>query len=172
MQITGKLLLNSAESILKDRRNEQKNQSVSDRDLSAKKAGSEEIQSSIEARILKLQSALTQIQSEYTREQTRMSFLEENPQAINKELKFNNSILFPELDHEMDSQALKTNVAGSMEKLMKMLKETQVEMENIYALNFHAQAQNPESISIPSGLSGSAVRDIDPQRVAKLTRNE
>ncbi|MDH5656861.1 MAG: hypothetical protein OEZ34_13190 [Spirochaetia bacterium] len=170
MQITGKLLLNSAEGILKDRKQENseiKNSKSSDQ--SSKTVSSAGIgQTTIESRLLDLQNSISEIQNQYSREQTRYSYLTESPDEINENLKFNEKPLFPEYNQEFNPENAKIYVAKSMTELMQNLKKIQIEMENIHALKFKMN-EDPAS-QAAFHVNQDAVKHLDPERVARLTR--
>ncbi|MCR9144810.1 MAG: hypothetical protein NXI24_21410 [bacterium] len=171
MQVSGKLLLNSAENILKERHKDQRPAGANAGDAAASRTGATEglNQSTMESRLLKLQANLSTIQHQYSREQARQTYLKESPQQITPELKFGDEPLFPEFQANMNLEGLQKDVSGSMEKLIRSLKSVQVEMENLYALNFDAppEARTDAAALIEQG----GLRNLDPARVAHLTRN-
>ncbi len=171
MEITGKYLLNKAESILKDRKQEaraQKSESSSRTD-SAHSSRSESVsQNALQTRLLNLQESLTNVQNDYTREQTRFAYLQEHPDQINSSLRFNDAPLFPELSQQTDLESLKQGVGEKVQSLLHTLKSIQVEMENLVALNFNAV---PRSVQEARSLTDAqAMMQLDPERVARLTR--
>lgn len=171
MQISSKHLLNSAEGILKDRRNVQKQTSgesgSSEKAAAARPTGM--TQGMIESRLLSLQDSLRDAQVRYSREQARYSYITQNPGEIDEKLTFQNEVLFPELAQGAKPQELEPKVAGAMEQLARSLKSIQVEMENLYALNFSALPRS--DVDVGALFENKGMRDLDPGRVSRLTRN-
>ena len=171
MEITGKYLLNQAESILRDRNRETRSLKNGSSDLSEARSSknSGEINPGIlESKMLHLQDSLKAVQYEYSRQQTRFAYLTDHPDQIRPSLKYDNDLLFPELSDTTNFSELKERVSGELNSLKRNLKSIQVEMENLVALNFKepmGQIFNPETI-----LDGSAMKELDPSRVARLTR--
>ncbi len=122
--------------------------------------------------ILKLQNQLRDLQASYTREQIRLDYLKNKHEEIHEDLKYEASFLFPEYKNGIDKEALTKDVSVQMQKLLHSLKSVQVEMENLYALNF--QSYNPSAIIQDVALMQSNTslhaKELDPERVAKLTR--
>jgi len=172
MQISGKMLLNSAESILRDRREEARgretgsargNETDTDGRIDALQQGI------LESRLLKLQASLGNIQNDYSREQARFTYLTAHPEQMSQSLQFNNEPLFPELKDGVDPDVLRTKVSDRLTGLVRALKSIQVEMENLYALNFNSMPSantNAETL-----ISARALKTLDPSRVARLTRD-
>jgi hypothetical protein len=171
MQVSGKLLLNSAENILKERHKEQRPAGAGTGDGKVARTGATEglNQTALESRLLKLQANLSTIQHQYSREQARQTYLAETPEQIGPELKFGDEPLFPEFQSNINLEGLQKDVSGSLEKLIRSLKSVQVEMENLYALNFDAP---PDARTDAARLmEQGGLRNLDPARVAHLTRN-
>jgi len=171
MQISSKVLLNSAEGILKERKKE----SVFDPASTETGDKSRVIDNllsvnpgEMQARLMKLQSNLGDTQDELSKEQSRQAYLQNDPQSITKSLKFNDEILFPELNNGMDVSKLKDSVSARVEMLSKNLKQIEVEMENLYALQF--QPGEPGEIDTNSLVGSKTMNQLDPSRVAKLTK--
>lgn len=174
MEITGKTLLNQAESILKDRRQDSRGAGGvrgSDGSIGRTSGRSDVSQTSMESRLLNLQSSLNQIQHDYSREQTRHTYLNNYPDRITSELRFGEEPLFPELlKDKADPSELQRKVSHNMDQLMRALKGVQVEMENLYALNFDAP---PTPIKDAATLlSNKGIKELDPSRVARLTDSQ
>ena len=169
MQISGKALLNSAESILKDRKGDTSSRSNNEGSAAVTSRPGDRLEfGSMENRVLSLQKNLGDLQNRYTREQTRQSYLNQYTNEINGDLKFQGESLFPELAQGKSLKDIQTLVAESLNQLTSQLRKTEVEMENLYALNV-------DTSSVPgidnASLSSQAVRNIDPGRVARLTRD-
>lgn len=171
MQISGKMLLNSAEGILRERRDENRggqDSGVGKSESSATLKPDGLNPDTIQVRLLNLQASLSGIQNEYSREQARHSYLSRTPEAINSSLRFNDSPLFPELETGISLREIEERVVSRLQELDRALKAVQVEMENLYALNFNAL---PQPGIEPGDLAkNQPVRALDPTRVARLTR--
>ncbi len=173
MEVTGKYLLNQAESILRDRRQDSRSQSVknSREDTARGKEKTELLkQGMFESRVMNLQDSLGRIQKEFTREQARYEYLSSNPEDINDKLMFDGEPLFPELQNHTPGsfEALKKHVEETLQRMTRDLKGTQVEMENLLALQFN----NLDGLKVSSeDLTGhEGWNNLDPERVARLTR--
>src|SRR5690606_9738387 len=92
-------------------------------------------QDTLHARLLDLQANLNRIQNDYSREQARQSYLK-LPEQIHTGLLFSDKPLFPELEAGSTLGEVQTLVDGRLSELARSLKSVQVEMENMYALNF------------------------------------
>ena len=171
MQISSKVLLNSAEGILKERKkessfdpasteSEDKNR-ISDSLLSVNPG-------ELQDRLMKLQLNLGNTQDELSKEQSRHAYLQNDPQAITASLKFNDEILFPELKNGMDAAKLQDSVSAKVEMLSKNLKQIEVEMENLYALQFNPV--ETAEMDTNSLVDSKTMNQLDPSRVAKLTK--
>jgi hypothetical protein len=171
MQITSKLLLSSAENILKDRKQENRGPVQADPGERALRSGTPVdslSQTAVENRILNLQQNLSRVQRELSREQTRHSYLVNTPGEIRDDLTFDGAPLFPELQSGLDVNNIRESVARQIENSLHTLKTMQVEMENLHALQ---STSSHEVDFTPSGLiRKEAIRNISPDRVAKLTR--
>lgn len=171
MQISSKVLLSSAQTIVRDR---QKDGRTSDSQVTAADAGTNAAgadglsQSAIEARLLNLQAALATVQRNYSREQARYSYLTELPEQVSSSLLFEGEPLFPEVAAgKNDVQDMKKHVGTALESLVRSLKSIEVEMENLYALNF---TDVDPSVNMHRISEMPPVRQLDPGRVARLTR--
>lgn len=170
MQISSKLLLNSAEGILKERRNVGKNASESGAGAEKAAADSSGVtQGMIESRLLGLQDDLREAQNQYSREQARFMYITRSPEQINQSLTYQDQPLFPEISEGQKPEDLEQKVAGAMEQLTRSLKSIQVEMENLYALNFSALPRS--DVDVGSLFENKGMRELDPGRVSKLTRD-
>ncbi len=171
MQVNSKLLLNSAENILKSRHEEgtSKKRATYNKGLDSRQVsiGSAHV-SFVESRMLKLQSELKTLQEKYSHEQMREDFLHNKPQEISSSLDHNNNSLFPEHGN-VDLKTLSNRVDTNMKQLLRNLKAVQIEMENLYALNFE-KLEN-QSLNIERWDTSFTTKDLDPQRVAYLTRS-
>ncbi|MEQ8353522.1 MAG: hypothetical protein RH862_18750 [Leptospiraceae bacterium] len=170
MQITGKALLNSAESILKDRKEDSSSRTnrAPRENATSSRPGDRLELDGMENRLLTLQKSLGELQNQYTREQTRQSYLNQFSNEVGPELQFQGEPLFPELSQGKSLKDIQTLVAESLNQLTSRLRKTEVEMENLYALNIDS------SVAPRIGaqeLNSQALRNIDPGRVARLTRD-
>ncbi len=170
MQISSKMLLHSAEGILKERHNlvrNQPEQAEGDGVSVARPAGM--TQGMLESRLLGLQDNLREAQGQYSREQARFMYITRSPEQIDGNLTFQNEALFPEIARGEKPAGLEPKVAGAMEQLARSLKSIQVEMENLYALNFSAVPRS--DLDLGSLIEQNGMRELDPTRVSRLTRN-
>lgn len=177
MQVSGKVLLNSAENILKERHKDQRPAGAGETAASAgnKPAAEGLNQTTLESRLLKLQANLSTIQHQYSREQARQTYLDESPAQIAPELRFGDEPLFPEIQAGTNPNpeslaGLRKDVSGTLEKLIRSLKSVQVEMENLYALNFDAPPKTDADAARLIEQQGG-LKALDPARVAHLTRS-
>jgi hypothetical protein len=156
MQITGKNLLSSAESLLRDRR-EKPLRSASPE---APRTESGSIQAgAMQARLVHLQGRLSGEQHEFSREQARLAFLD-SPDGELQNLLFDGKPLFP----EGSTAGLRQKVMERLEGLERNLRTMQVEMENMAALGVLPTSEfNPEDLN-------RAMGHLDPKRVSRLTR--
>ena len=171
MQVTGKLLLSSAEGILKDRKQEESevNGAKSNKNAGGSSPSVSAIsQTSVESRLLDLQNTIAELQKNYSREQARLSYLKQSPGEINGDLKFDGNQLFPEYGTYFDPESTLNRVTDQMNHLIQTLRKTQVEMENIHALKF-AHSDAPQ-IKASIHVNSDAVKELNPERVARLTR--
>ncbi len=170
MQISGKILLNSAENILKDREQGERRPYTVAKEEKREGGSSSEVTTTgvLEARLLKLQSDLKGLQSNYSREQVRYDYLQNRPSEINEYLTYEKQPLFPEYGQGMERETLKNEVAENMKRLIESLKSIQVELENLYALNFESPQGTAANLS--SLVNGNSIKELDPERVAQLTR--
>ncbi|MBI3394462.1 MAG: hypothetical protein HY042_01365 [Spirochaetia bacterium] len=86
---------------------------------------------------------------------------------MGKGLTYEGTALFPEGEATSDMAGMTQRVGTNLESLERSLKAVQVEMENLYALNFQGL---PDAIDPKSLADASSVRALNPSRVAKLTR--
>lgn len=170
MQITGKALLNSAENILKDRKGDNTSRSshAGVEGTTSSRSGDRLELDGMENRLLSLHKNLNELQNRYTREQTRQSYLNQYSSEITPELRFQGEPLFPELNQGKTLKDIQTLVAESLNQLTSQLRKTEVQMENLYALN--VDSQTAPRIGAEE-LNSQALKTIDPGRVARLTRD-
>lgn len=173
MEISGKNLLNQAENILRDRKQENRS-GRPDKSVSAEKSretpasGVHLSQGVMESRVLGLQESLKNLQNQYSREQKRFAYLTQNQDQINSDLKFEKDPLFPELRDGRGIDGLESTVKQKMNEILRGLKANQVEMENLFALNFQEREPTGLDSGAIAGLKGST--QLNPDRVARLTR--
>ena len=175
IEINGKILLNSAEKILKNRHEHEgrsKANTYNNKSPHQVKLSSTTSTNDIsESRLLKLQANLNELQGFYSREQMRSDYLQNKSKQITAELQYNGKALFPEYNPEMDFKALSSGIARSIRELLHSLKGIQVEIENLYALNYaQMSASNLPTKEIKDALSSLSAKTITPERVAHLTR--
>lgn len=156
MQISGKNLLSSAESLLRDRRE----RPVRAGAVEAPRQESPSVQSgAMQARLVHLQGRLSGEQHEFSREQARLAFLD-HPDGEPEKLLFDGKPLFPESSLEGLREKVQERLAG----LERNLRTLQVEMENMAALGLVSTSEfNPDELR-------SAMGHLNPERVSRLTR--
>lgn len=165
MEITGKYLLNSAESIVRSR----KAQDTRQTEQSGKPgAAAPVVESGWQARLLSMQGTLGEMQRTYSREQVRHDYLQEHFDEITADLHFDGEPLFPDIPEKPDRKTLLFGVEERLTELRTQLKSVQVEMENHLALQFASgESLGLGGMDLSAGLAGSK---LDPERVARLTR--
>ena len=170
MQISASILLNSAESILRDRQREAQAGEMQEGQGNLTRAAKNRnliSHSVLESRLLKLQASLSSIQKDYSREQARLHYVTERPQDIDASLVYDNQPLFPEWKGKATPE-MQFGIKNGMDGLLRKLRRIQVEMENLYALNFNSL---PKFTITSESLSQNPVlNELDPKRVAQLTQ--
>ncbi|MCB1173415.1 MAG: hypothetical protein KDK39_07620 [Leptospiraceae bacterium] len=165
MEINNKNLLSSAQAILKNRNQERYNARHSTAGSSAA-ARPREASTGINSHVLRLQSSLNAAQKDYSLQQSRSAFIQNN-QADPASARFDNEPLFPEFPFGKTIEAYKQEADQRIGELARTLKGLQVEMENIMALNFETAPElqlSAESLAQARGIS-----NLNPERVAHLT---
>lgn len=165
MEITGKTLLNSAEKILSGHREKAR---APEREPSEAKTN--DVRSTAQVRLAKIQAGLNDMQRLYSREQARMKLLRSDEKLDSKsaaELTFEGEPLFPEIKGDWNREELLRTVEQSLNQARARLKSMQVEMENHLALEFSTAPDMGLSGDLSAGIAGSR---LDPERVARLTR--
>ncbi|MBL8020189.1 MAG: hypothetical protein JNM27_11035 [Leptospirales bacterium] len=163
MQISGKHLLSSAETLLRERRDDRA-QSRRETGGRSSESGAFVQPAALHGRLMQIQGNLAGMQNEFSREQARLAYLAD-PEAIAQEKPvFDGKPLFP----ESDLTGLKDTVLARMDVLRKNLRTLQVEMENLVALG----APTPDStLDARALLSRGGLNHVDPERVSRLTRS-
>ncbi len=173
MQIDGKFLLGVAESIARQRRHSESGAESTHSEGKVVSVPEEKLVRTgvTESRLLQLQSKLREFQKSYSREQAREYILRNRPEDISKGLNYNQQPLFPEYRKGIDIASLTTEVSMNAKKLLHSLKEIQVEMGNLYALDFEGIQKGIQNHKIdPKNLDATLnLRELDPARVARLT---
>lgn len=160
MEITSRLLLKSAEYLVKKK--ETQISSV-DKDKPLSKIDSNE---KIYKKIQKFYDNLKDVQSEFSKEQARLEYLTKQPELINQNLKFNSEILFPEYNENWNPKEVLQKTQKKLEELKYKLKQLEIEQENYFASNFISPSEIQwDNFTIPFS-------KIEPKRVNELTRNE
>lgn len=130
-------LLNSAEKLVQDKKDT--------KDVSSGKTGTTVQKSdeksdfvvSLPVQYHNIQSRLTELQKQLSKEQSRIGLLEDTTQEENKlkELLFEGEPLFPELgDRKVTKPEILENSKGNISSLLAELKKKEVEGENIFSL--------------------------------------
>ncbi len=172
MQVSSRVILSSAEGILRDRRgdNHPATGLSGPSDASARRSPETLLrQDALNARILDLQAQLNRTQSQYSREQARHAYLTRFSGEISSSLVYDGEPLFPELANGRLPSGLLPETQERLSVLTRSLKTAQVEMENMLALSFGARV--PLAAEASELLRAGGLRDLDPERVAKLTRS-
>ncbi|MCE9598191.1 MAG: hypothetical protein K8S54_09515 [Spirochaetia bacterium] len=163
MQISGKHLLSSAETLLREKR-EERSQSRPESGSQAREAASFVQPAALHGRLMQIQGSLAGMQNEYSREQARLAFLAEPDSIAVEKPVFDGKALFP----ETDLTGLKDKVQSRMEVLNKNLRTLQVEMENLVALGAPTHDSDLDARAL---LSRGGLNHVDPDRVSRLTRS-
>ncbi|MBE7438427.1 MAG: hypothetical protein HS115_08250 [Spirochaetales bacterium] len=157
MNVTGKMLLSSAETILRGRPQAQQTGNPPGPPQATDMVTAQG--SAMQNRMHELSSRLKQTQADYTREQMRLSYLKNG--QLDRSIAIQDQPLF--LPEEVPGPELQDKVEAHLENLLHTLRSVQVEMENLSALNF----RSADGIR----MTGQDYRSIDPARVAQLTRS-
>lgn len=110
MEITSRLLLKSAENFIK--RKEKLDSNINEKTKIIKPIDSED-----QKKIRNFYQNLKDIQYEYTKEQSRLEYLLNQPESISKELKFNSEVLFPEFDENWNYKEVLKKTQKNLEEL-------------------------------------------------------
>lgn len=159
MEITSKLLLKSAENFALKRKEAS---SVNERNSKITKNLGEDK----ENKIKKLYENLKEIQNQYSKEQARLEYLQNHSELIDRNLKFNSEVLFPEYDENWKPEEILNKTHKKLEELKYKLKQLEIEQENYFAANFASPSEwKIETQNMP-------FTKIHPERVNELTRNQ
>jgi len=171
MEITGKILLNSAEKIIGNQKEQSKR--AESKNITA---NVDQARSTAQSRLVGMQADLSETQKLFSKEQARLQILQSNDDPLTGKtaagMTFDGKPLFPELNQDWPQDPtqrpeLIRTVEESLTQARARLKSLQVEMENHLAVEFSAAAKMSE----PGELSfADAKTSLDPQRVARLTR--
>lgn len=167
MEITGKILLNSAEKILSSRNDSNKAVDATDSKVSVP-----ESPNTAQMRLTAMQANLNDAQKSYSREQARLILLNDPTENL-KNASFEGKPLFPEIKADMpklNRDELIRTVEQSLQETRARLKSLQVEMENHLAIEFSSEPSS--KLSVDSIISGMAGSQLEPERVAKLIRGQ
>ena len=169
MQISARILLNSAESILRDRQREAQSQPLLQEASQTRGSVSrgELRQGVLESRVLNLQSSMGRLQKDYSREQMRLAYVTHFPDKMQENLLFDGEPLFSDLQKSQNPARLEEGIRMNLEGLLQNLKRLEVEMENLYALNGNLP-RFASSVEARSEL----LNNLNPERVARLTQPE
>lgn len=160
MEITSRLLLKSAEYLVKKKESQA---SSIDKDKPLSKIETNE---KIYNKIQKFYDNLKDVQNQFSKEQTRLEYLTKQPELINQNLKFNSEILFPEYNENWNPKEVLQKTQKKLEELKYKIKQLEIEQENYFASSFISPSEIQwENFSIPFS-------KIEPKRVSELTRNE
>ena len=171
MQVSSRVILSSAEGIVRDRREDTRptpGLTGSAGSAPHRSPDTSLRQDVLQARLLDLEAVLNRTQSQYTREQTRNTYLTIQPDAVSRSLTFDGEPLFPELESGVAPGAILADTRDRMSRLTRAMKGIQVEMENLLALG--SPSVVPKSLSAAELLGSGGLKELDPDRVARLTR--
>ncbi|MBW7857765.1 MAG: hypothetical protein H3C43_05630 [Leptonema sp. (in: Bacteria)] len=119
-----------------------------------------------------MQSSLNEVQKSYSREQARLTLLNDGSENL-ENVTFEGKPLFPEIKADLpklNRDELIRTVAQSLQETRSQLKSLQVEMENHLAIEFSSEPSS--KVSADSLISGMVGAQLEPERVAKLIRNQ
>ena len=171
MQVSTRVILSSAEGIARDRRDSTRPSpgiAALGEPPPPRSPETSLRQDVLQSRLLDLQAVLSRTQSEYTREQTRNTYLTKQPEAVSPALLFDGEPLFPELANGASAAGLVGATKDRMAILSRDMKGLQVEMENLLALGISDKL--PKQINAAALLRSGGIKELDPERVARLTR--
>lgn len=166
MEVTGKTLLNSAQNILKNKKQESAKAKEAGNTAETKVTNTE-LNSSLNAQVLRLQASLSVAQKSHSHAQAQLSYLNSNEQGSPENMLFDNEPLFPSLPFKKSIDEYKLEIENDVTQMAQKLKSLQVEMENVFAFNFQTTPNmdlNADSLAQAKGFT-----TLDPNRVAKLT---
>lgn len=162
-------LLNSAEKLVQDKKDT--------KDVGSGKTGTTVQKSdeksdfvvSLPVQYHNIQSRLTELQKQLSKEQSRIGLLEDATQEENKlkELLFEGEPLFPELgDNKSTKPEILENSKGNISSLLAELKKKEVEGENIFSLGMML---SPEEFKGKIGtVSTASMKPISETMVKRL----
>lgn len=162
-------LLNSAEKLVQDKKDT--------KDVGSGKTGTTVQKSdeksdfvvSLPVQYHNIQSRLTELQKQLSKEQSRIGLLEDANQEENKlkELLFEGEPLFPELgDNKATKPEILENSKGNISSLLAELKKKEVEGENIFSLGMML---SPEEFKGKIGtVSTASMKPISETMVKRL----
>ncbi|TGL46877.1 hypothetical protein EHQ55_13650 [Leptospira meyeri] len=164
-------LLNSAEKLIQDKKDTKDVSGKSGTPVQKSDEKSDFIVS-LPVQYHNIQSRLTELQKQLSKEQSRIGLLEDNSQEEDKlkELLFEGEPLFPELgEGKVSKPEILETSKGNISSLLAELKKKEVESENIFSLGMML---NPEDFKGKIGtLSASSMKPISETMVKRLLGN-
>lgn len=164
-------LLNSAEKLIQDKKDSKDVSGKSGVPVQKSEEKSDFIVS-LPVQYHNIQSKLTELQKQLSKEQSRIGLLEDSTREEDKlkELLFEGEPLFPELgDNKITKPEILENSKGNISSLLAELKKKEVESENIFSLGMML---NPEEFNGKIGtLSASSMKPISETMVKRLLGN-
>ena len=168
MEVTGKTLLNSAQNIIKNKKQDRALSHKPDAGVAAQTKGPQtDIHTTLNTQVLRLQASLSVAQKNHSQAQAQLSFLDNGDISNAGQMKFDNEPLFPDFSTDKNITEYREEVSQRVQDMARKLKSLQVEMENMFAFNFETTMDmklNADTLAQAKGLVA-----LDPQRVAKLT---
>lgn len=155
MDIGIKNILQSAERILDSRTDSQKQVSQNQVPASA----GPDFTLSLGTKYIAIQSRLSELQSSLSKEQAKISILEEGNHSISElaTFRFGDEKLFGDLIPDTPQSQLLEQAKESLDALVKRIREKQVESENLFSLGTNSNADSFQevlkSLSLTSGIS-------------------
>ena len=169
MNINTKIVLSSAESIIRERSS---NKSTSSNpQITQIPLKEDETVINKNATLLKLYDSLNKLQNNLSREQFRYSIFEEGTINNAKDLVYDNQKLFPELSDEdfktVDTRVFMDNIIESISNILNEIKSVEIKIENFYAAHFATPIMKNQDIALTPEIS-QKLHTLQPSRVMKL----
>ncbi|MCC5815750.1 MAG: hypothetical protein JJT78_13440 [Leptospira sp.] len=167
-------ILNSAEKLIKDKNAESKGNSVREGKQEWSNAGikdTAEFSNLLTGKFQTIQSKLTELQGQFSKEQMRKSYLEENKSQDPAELihvLFGKEPLFPELQagNKIDLESLKNQTDQRLSQLETEIRSKEVENENVVSLGL--QDNGSDFKNLLKGIETVTWKPMNEKTVQKL----
>jgi hypothetical protein len=167
-------ILNSAEKLIKDKNTDSKGNSVQEGKQEWSNKGirdTAEFSNLLTGKFQTIQSKLTELQGQFSREQMRKSYLEENKTQDPAELihvLFGKEPLFPELQagSKIDLESLKKQTDQRLSQLEIEIRSKEVENENVVSLGL--QDSTGDFKNLLKGIDSVTWKPMNEKTVQKL----